>query len=201
MEVPVYNLQGEVLENIKLSDYVFGIEFNSAVVHQAMVRQLANKRQGTAKTKTRGEVRGSTKKLYRQKGTGRARRGDRRSPLLRGGGVTFGPVPHSHHQAMPKKMRRLAIRCLLSDKVNNKFLIVVDKFDLPSHKTKELEKTLVGLGVNSKALVATLETNVNLVKASNLLHGIQRNYIIIQPNSLLAIGRIRNNSDKRLFSV
>src|SRR5512136_2706742 len=101
MQFPVRNASGEVVSQIDVQDGVFGIPFNESVVHQAMVRQLANARLGTVAVKTRGEVSGSTRKLYRQKHTGRARRGDIRSPLLRGGGVVFGPKPRSYRQAMP----------------------------------------------------------------------------------------------------
>ena len=99
MRIPVYSLAGEVVKHIKISDDVFGVSFNESVVHQAMVRQRANARQGTADTKTRGKIAGSTKKLFRQKGTGLARAGSRKSPLRRGGGVTFGPHPRSYQQA------------------------------------------------------------------------------------------------------
>ena len=108
MRVPVYSLTGEVIKQIEISDEVFAVPFNEAVVHQAMVRQQANARQGTASTKTRSEVSGSSRKLFRQKGTGFARAGSRRSPLRRGGGITFGPKPRSYEQALPKKMRQLA---------------------------------------------------------------------------------------------
>ncbi len=102
MQVPVYSLTGEVVKEIEVSDRVFGVPFNEAVVHQAMVRQLANARQGTASTKTRSEVAGAKSKLFRQKHTGMARAGSRRSPLRRGGGITFGPKPRSYRQDMPK---------------------------------------------------------------------------------------------------
>jgi len=131
VEVPVYNLTREVVKHIEISDDVFGVSFNQAVVHQAMVRQRANARQGTANTKTRSEVSGTSKKLFRQKGTGNARSGSRRSPLRRGGGITFGPKTRSYRQAMPKKMRQLAIRCVLSAKAGDGELIVLEqlKFD------------------------------------------------------------------------
>lgn len=114
MQVPVYDSQGSEIAKLDLDEGVFGVPMNAAVVHQAMVRQRANARVGTASTKTRSEVSGSTRKLYRQKHTGRARAGDLRSPLRRHGGVIFGPKPRSYRKAMPKKMRRLAIKCLLS---------------------------------------------------------------------------------------
>ena len=100
MQVPVYSSTGELVDQVEISEGIFGLPFNEAVVHQAMVRQLANRRQGTASAKARGEVRGSTAKLYRQKHTGRARRGNVKSPLLRGGGVVFGPKPRSYRQLM-----------------------------------------------------------------------------------------------------
>ena len=104
MEIPVYNVNGEVTKNTEISDYVFAAPFNEAVVHQVLMAQQANARQGTASTKTRGEVAGSTKKLFRQKHTGMARAGSRQSPIRRGGGVAFGPKPRNYHQAIPKKI-------------------------------------------------------------------------------------------------
>jgi large subunit ribosomal protein L4 len=125
VKIPVYNLSGEVVEQIEVDGEVFGIPFNQAVVHQALVRQLANRRQGTVSTKTRREVVGSTRKLYAQKGTGRARRGDIKSPLLRGGGVVFGPKPRDYGQSMPRKMRQLALKCVLSAKVEEEEMKIV----------------------------------------------------------------------------
>jgi len=169
MQVPVYSLTGEIADQVEISEDIFAVPFNEAVVHQAMVRQLANKRQGTASTKTRSEVRGSTGKLYSQKHTGRARRGDIKSPLLRGGGVVFGPKPRCYRQSMPKKMRRLAIRCLLSAKIQEGNVKVVEDFDFPQCKTKNLLNFLSALGVNSSALILTPHSIPNIVKsASNL---------------------------------
>jgi large subunit ribosomal protein L4 len=169
MQVPVYSLNGEVVEQTELSQAVFAIPFNEAVVHQAMVRQLANGRQGTASTKTRGEVSGSTRKLYAQKHTGRARRGDIKSPLLRGGGVVFGPKPRSYRQSMPKKMRRLALKCLLSSKVREGNLRLVQEFDFKEPKTRDMMNILVSLGVDSSALILTGESTPNVAKsAANL---------------------------------
>lgn len=169
MKAPVYNLNGEVVEQIELSEAVFAIPFNEAVVHQAMVRQLANGRQGTASTKSRGEVSGSTRKLYAQKHTGRARRGDVKSPLLRGGGVVFGPKPRNYRQLMPRKMRRLALKCLLSSKVRDGNMKLVQELDFERPKTKDMINVLSALGVNSSALVVTAEPTSNVVKsAANL---------------------------------
>jgi large subunit ribosomal protein L4 len=167
--VPVYSLNGEVAEQIELSQAIFALPFNEAVVHQAMVRQLANGRQGTASTKTRGEVRGSTRKLYPQKHTGRARRGDIKSPLLRGGGVVFGPKPRTYRQSMPKKMRRLALKCLLSAKVREGNIRLVQELDFKGPKTKDMINVLSSLGIDSSTLILTAQSTPNVVKsAANL---------------------------------
>jgi len=167
VRIPVHNLDGEVVKHIDISDQVFAVPFNEAVVHQAMVRQQANARQGTASTKTRSEVAGSKAKLFRQKHTGLARAGSRRSPLRRGGGVIFGPKPRSYRQAMPKKMRRLAIRCVLSAKARDGELVVLDQLKLDEPRTKEMERILTAVGVDSSALVATSEPSV-IKSARNL---------------------------------
>lgn len=169
MQVPVYSLSGEVVEQTELSQAVFAIPFNEAVVHQAMVRQLANGRQGTASTKTRGEVSGSTRKLYPQKHTGRARRGDIKSPILRGGGVVFGPKPRTYRQSMPKKMRRLALRCVLSSKVREGSIRLLQELDFKEPKTKDMINILSSLGVGSSVLILTDESAPNVAKsAANL---------------------------------
>ncbi len=169
MQFPVHNTLGEIVDYIEMSDAVFDVPFNRAVVHQAMVRQLANRRLGTADSKTRGEVRGSTKKLYRQKHTGWARRGGRRSPLLKGGGVAFGPHPRDYRQDMPKKMRRLAIRGVLSAKARDEDLIVIDRFELNSPKTKEMVQILNTLGIDSSTLIVTPEPNIKVIKSAGNL--------------------------------
>jgi large subunit ribosomal protein L4 len=169
VQVPVYSLNGEVVEQIELSQAIFALPFNEAVVHQAMVRQLANGRQGTASTKTRGEVSGSTRKLYPQKHTGRARRGDIKSPLLRGGGVVFGPKPRTYRQSMPKKMRKLALKCLLSAKVREGNIRLVQELDFKGPKTKDMINVLSSLGIDSSALILTAQSTPNVVKsAANL---------------------------------
>lgn len=182
MKVPVYNLAGEVVKNISVSDHVFGVPFNEAVVHQAMVRQQANARQGTASTKTRAEVSGTGRKLYRQKHTGMARAGSRRSPLRRGGGVAFGPKPRSYRQAMPKKMRQLALRCMLSTKAKDKELMVLEQLEFDEPKTKEMARILAGLGVDSSALIVTKEAEGNVVKSARNLSQIKTS-----PASLLNV--------------
>jgi large subunit ribosomal protein L4 len=169
MKVPVYSSGGEVLEQIELSEAIFAIPFNEVVVHQAMVRQLANERQGTASTKDRGEVSGSTRKLYAQKHTGRARRGDIKSPLLSGGGVVFGPKPRSYRQSMPKKMRRLALKCLLSAKIREGTMKLVQELDFKEPKTKGMINVLSSLGIDSSALIVTAQSAPNVTKsAANL---------------------------------
>jgi len=169
MQFPVHNTSGEIIDYIEISDGVFAVPFNTAVVHQAMVRQMANRRLGTADTKTRGEVRGSTRKPYRQKHTGWARRGSRRSPVLKGGGVAFGPHPRDYRQDMPKKMRRLALRCLLSAKARDGELSVIDGFELNSPKTKEMAHVLNTLGIRSSTLIVTPEPNINVIKSARNL--------------------------------
>lgn len=173
MQVPVYNLAGDITSQIQISDAVFGVPFNEAVVHQALVRQQANARQGTASTKTRGEVAGSTRKLYRQKHTGMARAGNIRSPLRRKGGIIFGPKPRSYHQSMPKKMRRLALRCLLSGKAGEGELKVVEELKMEQPKTGEMRRILAVLGVESPALVVTEQADPMVVMSARNLEGIR----------------------------
>ncbi len=173
MKIPLYSLNGEVLKKIEINDTVFGVPFNQAVVHQALVRQRANARQGTASTKTRSEVAGSTRKLYRQKHTGMARAGSRRSPLRTGGGVAFGPRPRDYRQAMPKKMRQLALRCVLSAKARDGELKVVEELKLDQVKTKEMAQILAAVGIDSPAIIATAEVEDNLVKSARNLPGIK----------------------------
>ncbi len=167
--MPVYSLNGEVVDQIHLSQGVFGLPFNEAVVHQAMTRQLANRRQGTASAKTRSEVTGSTRKLYAQKHTGRARRGSVKSPLLRGGGVVFGPKPRTYRQSMPKKMRRLALKCLLSAKVREGNMRLVQELDFDEPRTRDMMRVLSSLGSDSSTLILTAQSTPGVVKsAANL---------------------------------
>jgi large subunit ribosomal protein L4 len=169
VQVPVHSIEGEVVDHIELNEVVFGIPLNQAVVHQAMVRQLADARLGTVSSKTRGQVSGGGRKLFRQKGTGFARRGSRRAPLLRGGGVAFGPHPRSYRQSMPKKMRRFALRCALSTKVAGEEITVVDKLALEEPKTKEMARILANLGVDSSVLIVTAESDSNVYKSARNL--------------------------------
>lgn len=155
MELSLKNMQGATVGSIEVSDAVFDTPLNKALIHQVMVAQLANKRTGTHSTKTRAEVRGGGRKPWRQKGTGRARQGSIRSPQWRGGGVTFGPKPRDYTQATPKKMRRAAIKSLLSQKVRDGEITVVEEFVLPAFKTQEVLKALAGLEIatSTKTLV------------------------------------------------
>src|SRR5271165_906264 len=138
----VYNQAGEAVEQLELSEQVFGVTPNMAVLHQVVTAQLVNRRQGNASTKTRAEVSGGNKKPYRQKGTGRARQGSTRAPQFRHGGIVWGPRPHPYHHDVPKKMRRLAIRSALSDKVANESLIVVNDLALEQPRTKDMLEIL-----------------------------------------------------------
>jgi len=173
VQVPVYSLSGEVVKQIEVSDHVFAVPFNEAVVHQAVVAQKANARQGTASTKTRGEVAGSSRKLYRQKHTGLARAGSKKSPTRRGGGVIFGPKPRSYRQEMPKRMRQLALRCALSAKTRDKELMVLEKLELKQPKTKEMATILAALGVDSSALIVTGKPEGNVFKSARNLAGVK----------------------------
>jgi len=173
MQAPVYNLAGEKVADIEISEAVFGAPFNEAVVHQAVVRQQANARQGTASTKTRGVVAGSTRKLYRQKGTGNARAGSIKSPLRRGGGIVFGPHPRSYRQAFPKKMLRLALRCALSAKTSDGEMKILDSLKFDEIKTRQVSAALDALNVESTALMVTAAAEQNLVKSARNIPGIK----------------------------
>ncbi|HZO75762.1 MAG TPA: 50S ribosomal protein L4 [Ktedonobacteraceae bacterium] len=144
----VYNMAGEAVEQLELSEQVFGVTPNMAVLHQVVTAQLVNRRQGNASTKTRSEVSGGNKKPYKQKGTGRARQGSTRAPQFRHGGSVFGPRPHPYHHDVPKKMRRLAIRSALSDKVANESLIVISDLSMEAPRTKEMLALLEKLPTN-----------------------------------------------------
>lgn len=169
MQVSVYNNTGQAVDQIEVDETVFGVQPNEAVVHQALVRQRANSRLGTSETKTRGEVSGSTRKLYHQKHTGMARAGSRRSPLRRGGGIIFGPHSRSYRQGMPKKMRRLALKCVLSSKMAEGELIVIDSFGLEQPNTRRMVQVLEALGVGSSALLVTANSDMNVFKSGRNL--------------------------------
>jgi len=152
MQVPVYNMQGEQVSEAQLRDDIFAVPISEALMHQAFLRQMANARLGTHKTKTRGEVRGGGRKPWRQKGTGRARQGSIRAPHWRGGGVVFGPQPRSYRQQMPRKMRRQALRSALSVKAAGSQVVVLDRLEMSEPKTKDILGLLHTLGIQSSAL-------------------------------------------------
>jgi large subunit ribosomal protein L4 len=160
MKVPLRDMTGKVVDETELRDDIFGIAPNEGVMHQALVRQQANARLATARTKTRGEVRGGGRKPWRQKGTGRARHGSIREPQWRGGGVVFGPrAGRNYRKSMPRKMRRLALRSALSTKARDDQLILLDKLELPGPKTRDLLNALSGLTGDSSALILLPERN------------------------------------------
>jgi large subunit ribosomal protein L4 len=162
MLVPLRNMDGEVVGEVELRDDIFAAPVHEVVMHQALLRQLANARLGTADTKTRGEVRGGGRKPWRQKGTGRARQGSIRSPQWRKGGVVFGPHPRSYTQAMPRKMRRLALRSALSVKAAEEQIIVVQDLTLDEPKAKRMVEVLTNLAADSSTLILLPERNVTV---------------------------------------
>jgi large subunit ribosomal protein L4 len=166
MQVPLYNQAGEQIGTTELSDKVFGIEPNKPVMHQALVRQLANARQGNADTKTRAQVAGGGTKPWRQKGTGRARQGSTRAPHWRHGGIVFGPTPRSYEQKMPLKMRRLALRSALSVKAAEGQIRVVDDLKMDAPKTRDMETILGNLSIQSSALILLPEANPIVQKSA-----------------------------------
>ena len=153
MQVPVYNIQGEQVKETELRDDIFAAPVSEALMHQALVRQLANARLGTHKTKTRGEVRGGGRKPWRQKGTGRARQGTIRAPHWRGGGTVFGPAPRSYKQKMPRKMRHQALRSVLSVKAAESQLVFLDELEMTEPRTKEMLSMIKRLGIESSVLI------------------------------------------------
>ena len=164
--VSVYNMEGNEVGTLELNDAVFGVEVNEHLVHMAVVRQLANKRQGTQKAKTRSEVSGGGRKPWRQKGTGHARQGSTRAPQWTGGGVVFAPVPRDYFFKMNKKERRIALKSALTTRVQENKLVVLDELKLDAIKTKDMQNVLNNLKVE-KAMVVTDNENV-IVSARNI---------------------------------
>lgn len=173
MIVDVKNTSGQIVGELDLNDQIFGIEPNNSVMHQAFVRQLANRRQGTHKSKTRGEVAGTRAKMYRQKGTGRARHGSRTAPIFVGGGKAHGPVPRSYSKKMPRKMRRLALRSALSVKVASNELVVLDDFGLEQPKTSDLVNILETLGLIGGVVILLPESSEALEKSARNLSSVK----------------------------
>ena len=172
-KVAVYNIDRQQVGDIELNDNVFGVEVNGGLLHQAVVMQLASQRLGTHATKTRAFVRGGGRKPWKQKGTGRARSGSRRSPLWVGGGTVFGPHPRSYAFSMPRKQRRLAIKCALSDKVQEDSLFVFDALDFEAPKTKQVVKLLQTFEIDNKALIITAEEAENVERSSRNIPGVK----------------------------
>ena len=172
LKVDVLNMQGKKVKDIELQESVFGVEVNDILVHAALVNFLANQRQGTQSTKTRAEVRGGGRKPWRQKGTGRARQGSIRAPQWIKGGIALGPKPRSYKYAIPKKMRRQALRSVLTSKVQEGNLVVVDKMELKEIKTKEMVNVLNNLKVN-KALIVLEEKNLNVQASSRNIENVK----------------------------
>lgn len=172
-KVAVYNIAGDQTGELELNDNVFNVEVLDAVLHQAVVMQQANQRQGNASTKTRGFVRGGGRKPWKQKGTGRARAGSTRSPIWVGGGITFGPHPRSYAFSMPKKARRLAIRGALTVKLQDAELIVLDAIDFAEPKTQNTISLLKNLKSDKKTLIITAEQDDNVLKSSRNIPGVK----------------------------
>lgn len=173
MKIPLYTLSGKKKKEVELPDRIFAAPVNEAVMHQALVRQLANARLGTHKTKTRGEVRGGGAKPWRQKGTGRARHGSTREPQWRGGGTVFGPQPRGYRQKMPKKMRHLALKGGLTVKAQEEKILVLDDLDMEEPRTKEMLTILESLKVEDSALILLPERNINVERSARNIPGVK----------------------------
>ena len=172
-KVDVYDIKGKKVSDVELAEAIFGIEPNEAIVHSVLVNYLANQRQGTQSTKTRAEVRGGGRKPWRQKGTGRARQGSIRAPQWIKGGIALGPKPRSYKYTVNKKERRLAIKSILSSKVLEKELTVVDKLELKEIKTKSMVKALEALKVEGKTLIILPEGNKNVIMSARNIEGVK----------------------------
>ena len=172
-KIDVYDIKGKKVSDVELAESVFGIEPNEAIVHSVLVNYLANQRQGTQSTKTRAEVRGGGRKPWRQKGTGRARQGSIRAPQWIKGGIALGPKPRSYKYTVNKKERRLAIKSLLSSKVLEKELTVVDKLELAEIKTKTMVKALSDLKVEGTTLIILPEQNKNVLMSARNIEGVK----------------------------
>ena len=189
-KVDVYDLKGKKVSDIELADSVFGIEPNENIVHTVLINYLANQRQGTQSTKTRAEVRGGGKKPWRQKGTGRARQGSIRAPQWIKGGIALGPKPRSYKYTVNKKERRLAIKSILSSKVLEKELTVVEKLELKEIKTKSMVKALDALKVEGKTLIVVPENNKNVLMSARNIEGVK----VITANNINVFDLLKYNN-------
>ena len=172
-KVALYDMSGAQIGELELNDSVFGIEPNKSVMYDFVKMQLANKRVGTSSTKTRAEVKGSGKKPWRQKGTGRARVGSRRNPVWTGGGIVFGPKPRDFSYRLPRKVRKLAMKSALSSKVLENNLIVVDQLSFDEPRTKQMVATLQALNSGKKTLVITADGDANITKSARNIPGVK----------------------------
>ena len=202
--VDVKNIKGKKITTIDLVENIFNVPVKSSVLHEVVTMQLANRRAATASVKHRSDVKGSTRKLFRQKGTGRARRGDIKSPLLRGGGVVFGPDGRRYAFKAPKKVRKLALKMALSSKLQANELIVLDKFELKQIKTKDVVGLLTGLNLTN-ALIVTAEKNENLELSSRNVPDIKvlrseglNVYDILKYKTLILLEPVIKNIEGRL---
>ena len=199
-KIDVYNIEGKKVSDIELADSVFGIEPNEKIVHSVLVNYLANQRQGTANTKTRAEVSGGGRKPWKQKGTGRARQGSIRAPQWFKGGIALGPKPRDHRYTVNKKERRLAIRSVLSSKVLENNLVVVDSLAFNEIKTKNMVNALTNLKVEGKTLIVLPEKNENVQKSARNIEGVKTSlvntinvYDLLKYNKLvLTIDSVKN---------
>ena len=172
-QAQVRNTAGAAVSTVELDESIFGVERNDTLIHQAVLRIYANRRRGTHDTKTRGQVRGTTAKWYRQKGTGRARHGAQTAPQFRKGGVVFGPHPRSYAQAMPQKMRRKALCSVLSDKLKEGSIHIIDDFDFKAPRTKEMIAVLNALGVARRVLIVLPAPDVTVTKSARNIPGVR----------------------------
>ncbi len=202
--VDVKNIKGKKVTTIDLVENIFNVPVKSSVLHEVVTMQLANRRAGSASVKHRSDVKGSTRKLFRQKGTGRARRGDIKSPLLRGGGVVFGPDGRIYAFKVPKKVSKLALKMALSSKLQANELIVLDKFELKQIKTKDFVDLLHGLNLTN-ALIVTGGKNENLELSSRNVHDIKvlrseglNVYDILKYKTLILLEPVIKNIEGRL---
>lgn len=162
MKIAVKSLENRQLREIEVPETIFGYPYNEHLIHEAVQAYLAGRRRGTHKTKTRAEVSGSGKKLWRQKGTGRARTGDIRNPKWRHGGIVWGPVPHLYEKSLSVREKKNALKSALSRKIAEERIVVLETLDLPTHRTGELAARLSGLGIAGKALLVDVHDNHNL---------------------------------------
>jgi len=172
-KVALYNSQGEQIGSFQLSDNVFGVEVNEAVLHEVVVNQLANRRQGTQSTKTRGEVRGGGIKPWRQKGTGRARQGSIRAPQWIKGGIALGPKPRSYKYSVPKKVKRIAMKSALSAKVIDNNILVIEELKFDDIKTRRMADILKKMEINTKVLIVLPEKNIEIQKSARNIVGVK----------------------------